>query len=168
MMTLFVPIRPAGSQATDRAQLDLAAFIERPTEKSWGALERDFNEGVLGRVIPPAAAVMEYDRARIHRDFPNMMIVEGLTEEEYGEEVSRDIEDALRALRAEDGEQLWRILRALTTQGFDPQLARTGGEIAARLSLTRFDELAEYSVRKQPRNAEVLESVRETWATKTQ
>lgn len=145
---------PAGS---------LDAFIANPSPSSWRAFEADVRAGHYGPASSPFPQVLEYQDAQLHRDFPNSMTLRGMTPDQYvGLQIKR-VDSALKRIQNSNLDDVWRLIRAMGVQDFDEDLVWTAGEIAARISPGKFEELAADIVRLHPERSWIVERTRARW-----
>ena len=147
----------------DGLDKSLYDFISAPSKASWLKFETDVKSDKLYPDREVYLNLLEYHDACGHRDWPNSMALIGITPTEYVAQQVKRINSALDYIQAHETEKLWRLLEALALQSFDEDFLWTAGELVARLSPDKFDIFTTRVVKVHPRQAWIIERIRERW-----
>jgi hypothetical protein len=138
-------------------------FLSHPSKDTWEALKSDAKLGRLSSRY--FEQILIYHEARLDRDFPNSMSLVGITPNEFVKLRREQVDSALSIIRSAQDKSLWRLLDGLALQDFDEDLVWTALEIAARLSQSKFEEIAQTLKRIHPDEAWIVERIVENWLT---
>lgn len=136
--TVIVMLSANLREVSENFKTSCELFLEKPSLVLWHQFEVDIRTGHYDASRRVFRDVLEYHDARLKRDLPNSMALSDVKPNNFVANQQRRADSAFLSIKAQESNDLWRILEKLSNQSFDEDLMRTSCEIAARLSPSKF------------------------------